>query len=357
MTAYQTAVQNVATNAPVAQRAQLLSALDNAFNDPNATQASIYAAGGQYSTQPKYEATTDVYGNPITYNASNGTYVYPDGSQATPATSTDTNPVVQSTIQDIGGNVTPSMSVAQAISTVGTPAIVSGLIGQEGGSPNGVVNNPGNIKYEGLPGQINSGVQATDGGTFASYATLQAGQSATEAEPITSLLSTLSPITVSGIVNGSNRNFTVPSGVTVLYLQDGDQPQMPGVSFNQSGTAITFTAGNAPSQGLYALGATAPVTTPGIATQQIWIGWALSGSYVLTSGVTRNSSGALLTANVTYPDGTQGIFTTLVVNATFPNSVDSYTITNSTLGRTLTQPTVTRESNGFVVTQPAIIIT
>lgn len=52
------------------------------------------------------------------------------------------------------------------------------IIPNEGGSPNGVVNNPGNIKFVGAPGQINSGVKATDGGTFASYATLDGGKQA-----------------------------------------------------------------------------------------------------------------------------------------------------------------------------------
>lgn len=92
------------------------------------------------------------------------------------APTTNGNAVVQSTMQMMGA--TQDMPVSQAIQTLGLPAIVQGLIGQEGGSPQGVINNPGNIKFVGLPGQTNSGIQATDGGTFASYATPQAGQAA-----------------------------------------------------------------------------------------------------------------------------------------------------------------------------------
>ena len=39
-------------------------------------------------------------------------------------------------------------------------------------------NNPGAIKFSGLPGQTDSGIQAADGGTYAKYATPEAGQAA-----------------------------------------------------------------------------------------------------------------------------------------------------------------------------------
>lgn len=71
-----------------------------------------------------------------------------------------------------------SQPLVNVISTYGIGAVVDAMIGNEGGSPKGVQNNPGNIKYAGLPGQTDSGVKATDGGTFASYATPQAGKDA-----------------------------------------------------------------------------------------------------------------------------------------------------------------------------------
>lgn len=83
------------------------------------------------------------------------------------------NAIVQSTMQMMGA--TQDMPVSQALQTLGVSNIVKGLINQEGGSPQGVVNNPGNIKFNNLPGQVDSGVKATDGGTFASYSTPQAG--------------------------------------------------------------------------------------------------------------------------------------------------------------------------------------
>jgi hypothetical protein len=86
------------------------------------------------------------------------------------------NPVVQTTLRLMG--ITKDMPVSEAIATVGMDKLVDGLIKQEGGSPKGVKNNPGNIKFVGLPGQIDSGVKATDGGTFASYATIDDGKKA-----------------------------------------------------------------------------------------------------------------------------------------------------------------------------------
>lgn len=90
--------------------------------------------------------------------------------------------VVNSTIDKIGSGVTGNMTLSQAIATAGIDNVVQAFIGQEGGSPSGVVNNPGNMKSDtakslGIP-YTDSGVQATDGGTFASFATPQAGTDA-----------------------------------------------------------------------------------------------------------------------------------------------------------------------------------
>lgn len=87
--------------------------------------------------------------------------------------------IIKNTMNMMGA--TSDMAVKDAIDTLGIDKVVAGLIGQEGGSPNGVVNNPGNIKFVGQAGATNSGVQATDGGTFASFATADAGQKAVAA--------------------------------------------------------------------------------------------------------------------------------------------------------------------------------
>lgn len=76
------------------------------------------------------------------------------------------------------GGADPTMPLKDAITKYGMEAIVNAIVANEGSSPNGVQNNPGNIKYNGLPGQTDSGVQATDGGTFASYSTPDAGKQA-----------------------------------------------------------------------------------------------------------------------------------------------------------------------------------
>lgn len=71
-----------------------------------------------------------------------------------------------------------TVPLSQAITNVGLDTIVNGIIANEGGSKPGVQNNPGNIEYDGLPGQTDSGVKKADGGTFANYSTFEAGKTA-----------------------------------------------------------------------------------------------------------------------------------------------------------------------------------
>ena len=75
-------------------------------------------------------------------------------------------------------SVDPSTPFSTVVSKLGAQTVWAAVTSNEGGSPAGVVNNPSNIKFNNLPGQIDSGVKASDGGTYASYATLQAGQQA-----------------------------------------------------------------------------------------------------------------------------------------------------------------------------------
>ncbi len=92
---------------------------------------------------------------------------------SSPAPSTGTYGTATSTISQATG-IDPNTPLSQ----VDPSSLVPAIIQNEGGSPQGVQNNPGNIKYAGLPGQTNSGVQAQDGGTFASYPTPESGQQA-----------------------------------------------------------------------------------------------------------------------------------------------------------------------------------
>jgi hypothetical protein len=75
-------------------------------------------------------------------------------------------------------NAPPGRPLAEVVSSGQIGPLVDGIIHNEGGSPRGVTNNPGNIKFTGAPEQADSGVRATDGGTFASYPTPAAGRSA-----------------------------------------------------------------------------------------------------------------------------------------------------------------------------------
>lgn len=73
----------------------------------------------------------------------------------------------------------PFVDAVSGQNGVGLGAMVAGIQKAEGGSPSGVVNNPGNVKYvAGMAGATDSGVKATDGGTFASFTTPEAGQQA-----------------------------------------------------------------------------------------------------------------------------------------------------------------------------------
>lgn len=70
---------------------------------------------------------------------------------------------------------TPLSVVAQ---TKTKEEIIDAITANEGSSPAGVINNRGNIKFNNLDGQIDSGVKASDGGTFASYKTKEEGDNA-----------------------------------------------------------------------------------------------------------------------------------------------------------------------------------
>lgn len=74
---------------------------------------------------------------------------------------------------------------------------------------------------------------------------------------------------------------------------------------------------------------------------------------VLFSGPITLTNGAPTSAAVTWPDGTVGVYTG-TPSATFPGSIDSYTITRGTV--TYTQPAVTRDSAGNITNQPAITV-
>lgn len=97
----------------------------------------------------------------------------------------------------------------------------------------------------------------------------------------------------------------------------------------------------------------------GVWQQQLLLQWALAGSFQIVSA-TYDTNGAIVTANIIWPDGASGLLTTDVASATFLGAIDAWHATYSPDGvdvaYTVTQPQVTRNSLGRVTIQPAITV-
>lgn len=79
-------------------------------------------------------------------------------------------------ISSLGQGASASMPLSQAVQSYGIPSLYQASSSAEGGSLPGVQNNPVNLKYASWMqqyGGMSSGVQATDGGTFASFPSQQ----------------------------------------------------------------------------------------------------------------------------------------------------------------------------------------
>lgn len=84
--------------------------------------------------------------------------------------------------------------------------------------------------------------------------------------------------------------------------------------------------------------------------------WANAQTFQLVSA-TRDANSAIITADIVWPDGITGVFTTDVASVDFPGAIDAWHATYAgTPAKLITQPTVTRDPNGAVIAQPAIII-
>jgi hypothetical protein len=132
-------------------------------------------------------------------------------------------------------------------------------------------------------------------------------------------------------------------------------------------------------------GPTGTVTsaTPPSDTTQLWVdtttstsvAFILNGTNVLVGGaisvvanaqavknpdllivgtITRNTAGVVMSADVIFPDGTPGTYTTLSIDTS--GAINSYKITYGT-SITYTQPTITRDSNGAATYVPQIVVT
>jgi hypothetical protein len=75
------------------------------------------------------------------------------------------------------------------------------------------------------------------------------------------------------------------------------------------------------------------------------------------SSIVRDANGALLTANIVWPDDTAGTFVGDTVSTAFPGFVDAWHFTYAdTPSKTVTQSLVTRSANGDVTVQPPMIV-
>lgn len=75
---------------------------------------------------------------------------------------------------------------------------------------------------------------------------------------------------------------------------------------------------------------------------------------LITGNITRDANGVVTSANVKFPDGTSGAYTTLSIDAS--GAVNSYKITYGN-SITYTQPTITRDANGAAINVPEIVVT
>lgn len=103
------------------------------------------------------------------------------------------------------------------------------------------------------------------------------------------------------------------------------------------------------------------VSDPGTALaikKQLLQEWALTSAFQVVTA-TRDSNGAIITANIVWPDDIPGVFTTDVASTTFPGAIDAWHATYllGSPGNVVTQSAVTRDANGAVIAQPAITIT
>ena len=97
----------------------------------------------------------------------------------------------------------------------------------------------------------------------------------------------------------------------------------------------------------------------GVGSDQWLINYAAGDLEALIVGtINRNGNGAITTADVVWPDGTPGVYTSLVFSSSFPGFVDSYKVTYVTdaVTRTVTQPIVTRDAGGAVTNRPEMVV-
>lgn len=131
------------------------------------------------------------------------------------------------------------------------------------------------------------------------------------------------------------------------------------------GTAerITITTGEGQLRGPRGLPGETPDLTP--ITDKLaeldlnnLIAWATVPVFTLLKGDERDANGALIRADIQWPDKVLGEFITDTFSTDFPGAVDAWHATYlSTPPLTITQSAYTRNAMGAVTIQPPLIIT
>lgn len=85
--------------------------------------------------------------------------------------------------------------------------------------------------------------------------------------------------------------------------------------------------------------------------------WMSLGLFKRVSGGTYDAThtSALTSAQVTWPDGSAGVYTSLVIDATW-GKVTSWKVTHAASGRTLTQSAISLDANGNATKVPDITV-
>lgn len=160
---------------PVGWTSTKVSTTTTIFQDPSNPQNTMVYTSDPLTGQVQVTGTGT--GQAIAAQTNSATAASAGGSaSSTGGTTPATGGNYINTVANVAG-VDPGAAYTDVSANLGS--LVAGVQAAEGGSLPGVQNNPGNVKYvAGMPGATDSGVKATDGGTFASFKTPEAGQQA-----------------------------------------------------------------------------------------------------------------------------------------------------------------------------------
>lgn len=160
---------------PTGWTGQKVSTTTLLMQDPNDASNSILYTTDPISGQVQVTGTGTGAALASQYNSSVASSS--DSSSSSGSASPEASANYITTATSTAGIEDPTQPFTEAVGASGISSLVAGIMKAEGGSPAGVQNNPGNVKYvPGMAGATDSGVKATDGGTFASFNTPEDGQ-------------------------------------------------------------------------------------------------------------------------------------------------------------------------------------